>query len=203
MRPTRFHTEGGGFVGWSALPGLVPAAATWVWKRATGKYLLRPWWAWEAIRFVERNLQLNDRVLEVGSGYSSLWLARRSSQVWSIEESSEWEERVTAEAERVKLPNLTIIGGDSLTGFSRLLYENDYDVVIIDGPRDRMKIFEKLLNTETANRPRLIIYDDTDNIENRKALAKSVTGYETYVFRGFKPQTVHACETTVFRYNSI
>ena len=50
-----------------------------------------------------------------------------------------------------------------------------------------------------ARQPRLIVYDDTDKTENRNTLTRSALGYEKHVFRGFKPQTVHACETTVFR----
>ena len=65
LRPMRVHTAAGAFVGWTMLPGLVPAAVSWVGHRVTGKCLHRPWWAWEAIKYVEQNLRTNDRVLEV------------------------------------------------------------------------------------------------------------------------------------------
>ncbi|MGR6034294.1 MAG: hypothetical protein ACU4EQ_05350 [Candidatus Nitrosoglobus sp.] len=75
-------------------------------------------------------------------------------------------------------------------------------MVIIDNLRDRLSIFYDLV--ACAVKPRLIIYDDTDKMENRDVLQTLIKGYQANVFRGFKPQAVHACETTVFvRENSI
>ncbi|MGR6034293.1 MAG: hypothetical protein ACU4EQ_05345 [Candidatus Nitrosoglobus sp.] len=77
LRPTRFHTAAGTFTGLAALPGLIPAALSWARYRINGHHSFQPWWVWDEIRFVEQQLQHDDRVLEVGSGYSSLWLAQR------------------------------------------------------------------------------------------------------------------------------
>jgi hypothetical protein len=114
---------------------------------------------WDAIRFVEQQLQHDDRVLEVGSG--------------------------------VKLLN-----GDSRELFTRYFADREWEVVVIDSPNDRLSIFDDLV--ARASKPRLIVYDDTDEMENRATLQTSIKGYQANVFRGFKPQTVHACKTTVF-----
>jgi precorrin-6B methylase 2 len=196
VRPTRLHTEAGTFTGLAALPGLIPAALSWVRYRTNGYYSLRPWWVWDAIRFVEQHLQHDDRVLEVGSGYSSLWLAQRCREVLSIEESLAWKERVDAEARRFGLTDVKLLNGDSRELFTRYFGNEEWEVVVIDGPRDRLSIFHDLV--ACASKPRLIVYDDTDKMENRAVLQTSIKGYQANVFRGFKPQTVHACETTVF-----
>jgi hypothetical protein len=202
VRPTRFHTEAGAFTGLAALPGFILAALSWARHRINGRYSLQPWWVWDAIRFVNQQLQHDDRVFEVGSGYSSLWLAQRCREVLSIEESLAWKEQVYFEAKRFGLTNVKLLNGDSRELFTRYLGNEGREVVVIDSPRDRLSIFHDLV--ACAAKPRLIVYDDTDRIENRDALQDLVAGYQANVFRGFKPQTVHACETTIFvRENSI
>jgi hypothetical protein len=196
VRPTCFHTEAGAFAGLATLPGFIPAALSWARHRINGRYSLLPWWVWDAIRFVEQQLQHDDRVFEVGSGYSALWLAQRCREVLSIEESLAWKERVYAKARQFGLTNVKLLDGDSRELFTRYFGNEGWEVVVIDSPRDRLSIFHDLV--ACAAKPKLIVYDDTDKMENRAVLQTSIKGYQANVFRGFKPQTVHACETTVF-----
>ena len=199
LRRTRLHTEDDRFVGWLSLPGLLPAAVTWGWYRLTGKRLARPWWVWGAISFLERNLRGDDRVLEIGGGYSTIWLAQQCSYVYCVEESSEWAEKVKEATESKQLSNVEIVAGDSLELFHKLVFADEFDILIIDGPQDRLKIFDLLLGAKDIKWPRLVVFDDTDRDENTKPQNENFSGYDAFVFRGFKPQTVHACETTVFR----
>ena len=60
----------------------------------------------------------------------------------------------------------------------------------------RRKMF--LLSLKGIRPPRLIIYDDTDKAENRVVVTSEVADYQKNTFQGFKPQTIHARETTVF-----
>ena len=76
-----------------------------------------------------------------------------------------------------------------------------WDVVIIDGSQERFEIFQDLL--QSPELPRLIIYDDTDRVENRAALNVNLKSYQRKTYRGFKPQTVHVCETTIFKYTDV
>lgn len=157
---------------------------------------MKPWWVWDAINFVEAHLRPTDQVLEVGSGYSTVWLAQRCGQVCSIEESSSWREIAEMEISRLALENVRLITGDSWKVFQDLFPHNEWDVVVIDSPQDRLNIL--LLSSKGIHPPRLIIYDDTDKAENRAVLSRGVPEYQGHTFRGFKPQTIHACETTVY-----
>lgn len=52
-----------------------------------------PWWTYAAAAEVDRHLAAFDgraRVLEYGSGASSVWLARRAAHVWSVEHEPGW-----------------------------------------------------------------------------------------------------------------
>ena len=203
-RPTRLHTQAGEFCGWEALPGVVPAAWTWLRLRVTGRRVVRPWWVWSAIRFVDTEVRSSDRVLEAGAGYSSLWLAERCQVVHSIEESSEWSQLLRSEAARCRLSNVQILETrETRDAFANILLEatadhERYDVVVIDSPGDRTALFELLTELAAPMAPRLIVYDNTDRPEDRRALlACRNSWYEVRRFLGFGPQLVHASETTV------
>jgi hypothetical protein len=197
VRRTRLHTEGGMPCALGGLRGVFPSAWTWMHSRITGRYANQPWWVWEAARFVERNLRASDRVLEAGSGYSTLWLAGRASMVVSIEELSVWREKVGREAQRRGTSNVFLHAGRSGAVFRELFDADRWDVVVIDSPRDRLPIFRRIAGGATLELPRLVIFDDTDRAENRAAL-RLAGDFDAHCFRGFKPQTLHACETTVF-----
>lgn len=197
VRPTRVHTEAGEFCGLEALPGLGPAGLTWARARFGGRYATLPWWVWRAIRFVGGTLRPSDRVLEVGGGFSTLWLAKRAAAVVTIEESAEWRSRVAEAAQSTGVRNLQLQDGPSFPAFCVLYPAVRWDGVIIDGPAPRLRVLEEIFREAAWRRPRFIVFDDTDRAENRPAF-RLATGYHAHTFRGFKPQTLHACETTVF-----
>ena len=199
LRPSRLHTEAHIFCGLDALPGLFPAGWTWMRARLTGHRIVKPWWVWNAIRFVERELRPTDRVLEVGSGYSTIWLAQRCAKVVSIEESPQWRAHVEQNAQLHGLTNIKLESGGSLQLFRQMLSQNRWDVVVIDGPNDRLEIFRHLLSDQPEKHPRMVIYDNTDRLKDREAPSLSeANNYCVKTFRGFAPQTVHATETAVF-----
>jgi hypothetical protein len=198
LRPTRLHTEKGDFAGLWALPGFFPASVSWLTHRIFGWKALCPWWVYGAIRFVAKNLQSNDSVLEDGAGVSSVWFAQRCGKVVSIEQSNYWKRIVESEASKRQIENLDVIltpRGDKV--FSQLIEKIKWDVIVIDGLGDRVAIFKALL--VSSLRPRMIIYDNTDRRRDSDVcVTTSFQGYSKRVFRGFGPQTVHAWETTVF-----
>jgi hypothetical protein len=53
-----------------------------------------PWWTYDAVDAVDAFLasRVNARVFEYGSGASTVWLARRSGEVHSVEHDREWAE---------------------------------------------------------------------------------------------------------------
>lgn len=196
VRPSRLHTEAGEYCSLDAVSGFFPAAWSWLRHKVNGGYSVQPWWVYAAIREVDLLVRSTDRVLEVGGGYSTLWLAQRCQEVVSIEENPAWSDIVSAQARELGLKNVTMLSGDSQSTFSNQSANNCWDVVVIDGPHDRLEIFQALLRQK--DQPRLVIYDDTDKTENRAAVKEKAPNYHPQTYRGFKPQTLHVCETTVF-----
>jgi hypothetical protein len=196
-RRSRLHTEADEIVGIDALPGLAAAAAGWAYARTTGRRVVSPWWVYSSIGFVRRALRGQDRVLELGSGYSTLWLGARVGEIVSIEESPVWSAKIKDVARRHGLLNVRLIDGKPAADFPRQLAVADWDVVVIDSDGDRVPLFEALV--ASSMRPRLIIYDNTDRDRDRPAARRGIPGYTRHVFCGFAPHTIHASETTVFR----
>lgn len=68
-----------------------------------------PWFAFGAIGYLEKFLSPKMRLLEYGSGYSTLWFAQRVGEVVSVERSNEWLSEVQAATRRWKLANVSLI----------------------------------------------------------------------------------------------
>jgi SAM-dependent methyltransferase len=63
---------------------------------ATGVLPKRPWISCDAIRILRRHLSKQSRVLEFGSGMSTIWYASHAGQVFSVEDNPEWYAKVSA-----------------------------------------------------------------------------------------------------------
>jgi predicted O-methyltransferase YrrM len=106
--------------------------------------LLHPNWPWltpKAVELLKHRLGPMDAVFEWGAGRSTLWLARRVSQVASVEHDPRWFERVQLRAGLQGLTNLSlklVKHAECPSGTSRYvnpIYEFDaaLDVILVDG----------------------------------------------------------------------
>jgi predicted O-methyltransferase YrrM len=68
-----------------------------------------PWLSPEAVRILSENLRTSDVGLEFGSGRSTLWFAQRVGFLTSVEHNPEWHRRVSIQARRLGLTNLTCL----------------------------------------------------------------------------------------------
>lgn len=92
---TRLHDEKGNFVGWSRLARNGPrAAVTGIARLTCGARPLAPWISYDAMNVLRRHITKTSRILEFGSGMSTVWFARHAGAVFSIEDDSEWYQRV-------------------------------------------------------------------------------------------------------------
>ena len=134
LRRTRFHDREGCFVDLAALGGLPRAAATaallklFAWRPET------PWLGFRAIRRIDHLLQPHWRLLEFGSGMSTVWFARRVSHIVSVETNFEWQARVNALLDHRGLSQRVEqrLVPKSLEGLSATL-PRDFDFVLVDG----------------------------------------------------------------------
>lgn len=196
VRVSRLHDEAGNLCDVGAALGGFASAYTVALARVRGEWLTRPWWVWQAIDFVASELRAADKVLEIGSGYSSLWLAARCAHVTSVETSPEWLREIDKKANRAGRTNISLIHSQAYDGYVEAIEGAGVpDVLVIDSD-SRRQIFEDIVCR--TPQPRVVIYDDTDKLENRNLAAiASRGGFASHVFRGFKPQCIHVCETSV------
>jgi hypothetical protein len=96
-RRSRFHTEEGALPPLRALLSVPISLWQIVRFRLTGRRPETPWIPFSAIRYIRRQVRREWRVLEIGSGMSTLWFAERCAEVDSIEADVSWHERLVAE----------------------------------------------------------------------------------------------------------
>lgn len=136
-RRTRLHDETGqlaplGRVLRNAPKGL----ASTLLRLALGRLPVRPWISYDAQDLIEGHLNSGSRVLEFGSGMSTLWFAARAKQLVSIEDSPEWYQRI-----RNVLPHrdsITYRLAENEAAYSAAPDGESFDLILVDGRwRDR------------------------------------------------------------------
>jgi SAM-dependent methyltransferase len=98
-RVSRFHDESNRFMGVGQFRHLPTSLGMKVANRLFGTHPRLPGWPYPAVGAIEALLQPDWRVLEFGSGRSSLWLGDRCAEVVSIESSAVWAAYVQKKSE--------------------------------------------------------------------------------------------------------
>lgn len=135
-RPTRLHDGKGHRVSWSRLLRNGPQALLSGMLRLLFQiWPERPWISYDAASRIAQHLHPGSVVLEYGSGRSTIWLARRSGHVYSVEDSPAWHQRVQALLQSHQLANTTYA---LLTDRERYVNFPDqptmqFDLIIVDG----------------------------------------------------------------------
>jgi predicted O-methyltransferase YrrM len=133
-RKTRLHDQKGNLVPLRELIYLPKVCLRTLQRVAFGAYAVEPWWTFSLVARVERILRPNMRVLEFGSGQSTLWLAERVGTVVSIESDAAWQARVRSQADKLGLSNidLRLRAADSYADCSEFT-DRSFDFCVIDG----------------------------------------------------------------------
>ncbi|NAS13035.1 class I SAM-dependent methyltransferase [Poritiphilus flavus] len=136
-----------------------------------------PWFTYSFIAFIRPRIRADFKVFEFGSGNSTLWLSSLGCEVFSVEHDEKWYRML--EPKFSKIPNVhSSLESLEANAYSRsiLKYEQQFDVIIIDG-RDRIQCCKNSLN---ALKPEgVIIWDNADRMEYAE-------GYEILQNNGFK-----------------
>lgn len=93
-----------------------------------------PWIPYAVTSRLTSILNKNSRLLEFGSGRSTIWFARHCASVLSIEDNEQWFRIVSSIFERKHLTNVEyrLLQGDAYYDTSSLP-DASFDVVIVDG----------------------------------------------------------------------
>lgn len=133
---SRLHDEKGNFVGWSkaVIHGL-PAVITGFLRIAFDYRPNTPWIAYSATRYFETFLTKNSRVLEFGSGMSTIWYAKHAGSVFAVENYRPWYDKILNKIETIAETDITYDFIQDEIEYATYM-EGDsegFDLIVVDG----------------------------------------------------------------------
>ena len=179
-----------------------------------------PWWTYDAIDAVQEHLESlggDARVFEFGSGASTVWLARRSAVVYSVEHDDSFArvmQRVLAEADLADSVKLIVVrptksadpqvrsgrpGEDELdfAGYVNAVQQvgGEFDVICVDG---RARVACALAAVEHLAPGGILVWDDSQRPRYAGGIRR--TGLAVQRFRGFVPSLPYPRETALLKH---
>lgn len=117
-----------------------------------------PDWSQDTIRAIESMITKDMTVYEWGTGFSTIWLAQRVSELVTMEHNSYWYEKISGIAKELGLKNIQF---ELATLFQEKYYKQIHDVngiglIIIDG-RNRVRCFNEAVKVGAP-----IMLDDSE-----------------------------------------
>jgi predicted O-methyltransferase YrrM len=197
IRAGRFHTARGsmGLGGWLRYP------AAWL-RAKSGRTPERPWIVPAAIGWLGRRIRSDWSVLELGSGRSTAWFARRAGRVISLEDNEYWFPRTKEGLERAGLVNvdLRLRPVEEFPREVASLPEDSFDLVVVDFlEAPRVTRIDALKPAMKKVRPGgYLLLDDSDRPGYAEAF-ELLGDWRFRKFTGVKDEWPEACETGVFR----
>jgi SAM-dependent methyltransferase len=167
-----------------------------------------PWFSYAAIDFLENHLQPHMSVCEYGSGGSTLFFAKRTKSVFSIENDPKWFDLVIRRLQAQSFSNVTLqlhpFDFKKADGFDHSAYlhaipDGRFDVIVVDGSEEwvpvRPTCFQK---AEARIKPGgIIVVDDSWRYPN---LRKENRAQRYRVFKSVGPCRPGVTTTDVFFY---
>jgi predicted O-methyltransferase YrrM len=196
-RAGRFHTVRGpmGVSGWLRYP------AAW-WRARRRSTPERPWIVPASIGWLGRRIRKDWAVLELGSGRSTVWFARRAGSVLSFEDNEYWYPRTKERLETAGLGNveLRLRSAEDFPQEVAALPHDSFDLVVVDFlEAPAITRIDALKPAMKKVRPGgLLLLDDSDRPGYAEAF-ELLAGWRFRKFTGVKDEWPEACETGIFR----
>lgn len=136
FRKSRLHDEKGNFVGVRRLFIHAPLAVATGMLRLLLRYrVAKPWIAYDSIKMLEKHLTKESRVLEFGSGMSTIWYSKHAGYVCSVDDHRPWFNKITARIKKDSIKNIHYQFAQSEETYSSFMSEDQkgFDLIMIDG----------------------------------------------------------------------
>lgn len=135
LRKSRLHDEKGNLVSWKNLFFHAPLSTFTGILRLSGQRPVLPWISYTAIGFLKDFLTKESRVLEFGSGMSTIWYAQHAGEVYSVEDYLPWYEKVSAIIEQKKLINVHYQYASNEEDYCSFMLNKNigFDLIMVDG----------------------------------------------------------------------
>jgi SAM-dependent methyltransferase len=196
-RAGRFHTARGpmGPGAWLRYP------AAW-WRARRGITPERPWIVPAAIGWLRRRIRSHWSILELGSGRSTVWFARRAGRVTSFEDNEYWAGQTRARLEELELGNVGLreLPVEGFTATVETLPNDSFDLVVVDflESPDVTRVDALKPAMKRVKPGGYLLLDDSDR-PGYAAAYELLAGWRERRFVGIKDEWPEACETTIFR----
>ena len=177
-----------------------------------------PWYSFGAIEFLLNNINPSMKILELGSGSSTIWWAMNVSQVTSLERDRNWCNKVKLAIESRAYNNITLIHStlnlpecENNTELENIensfelareylrvidLSSNAFDVVIVD---DVLRSDSCISLISSINSNGMLVLDDSERIEYQRAIKKiEELGWTGHHFYGPAPYHFHEKQTSIW-----
>ena len=136
LRKSRLHDEKGNFVSWPKICTNGPCAfATALLRLGIGYRPPSPWISYTAIRFFKKFLSPQSRVLEFGSGMSTIWFATHAGEVYSVEAYRPWYEKVDRMIQKRQFKNIHYTFACTEDAYAGFVADDrkGFDLILVDG----------------------------------------------------------------------
>ncbi len=146
-----------------------------------------PWLTPGAIIYLDSHIQSFFKVLELGSGGSTVFFAKRCAQVTSIETSEEWHKKVKDSLTNKNMSNvqLLFLSIDECKQYIYTLPDNSFDLVLIDpGYRRKRVMFTRMCINKLKAGGLLVIDNYAWTQRTKIGLTSKIrlTGWISYFF---------------------
>jgi predicted O-methyltransferase YrrM len=158
-----------------------------------------PWLNFPTIEFLKSYIKPEMTVFEYGSGFSTLFFARRAKLVNSIESSLDWHGRISTLILENDVKNVELKLCTNLPYFANEISnfkEKSYDLILVDS-RDRAMCLETAVNFCKNTGIILLDNSERDNLKNAKNKMLDI-GFNATDFGGNGPMRSEISFATVF-----
>jgi len=94
-----------------------------------------PWISYDVISLLRRHLTASSRVLEFGSGMSTLWYAKHAAEVYSVESYEPWHKKISASLAQHGIRNVNYMFAATKAEYVRpeIKDQKGFDLIMVDG----------------------------------------------------------------------
>jgi predicted O-methyltransferase YrrM len=143
---------------------ILPAVASTFLRVTFGIRPERPWISYSSADYLKKYLTKDSRVLEFGSGMSTVWYSKYAGEVFSVEDYLPWYNKMSQIIQKKNIKNITYKFLDSEQEYSSFMSEDKlgFDLIMVDG-NSRSKC---VLESTKLLRPGGILYLDNSDTDS-------------------------------------
>lgn len=164
-----------------------------------------PFLTLDAIRFMDKLIQPDMNILEIGGGNSSLWFLKRGVKLTTYEHDRQWalmvQNTVKQHPEYYNAENFTlqIMQGNDVLNDLEKLKDKHFDVLLVDCMNAYTQRTECIrIAKDKVKDGGWVILDNSDNPANWPA-DEIMKGKKMYRFTGYAAMGLFVCQTSFWR----